>query len=77
MVALEAMLADVPVVASRAPGPGWVLGEGAAYFEANEPAVIAKALHEAAENRVTNRARAVEKFSPQALAATLAELGQA
>ena len=77
MVALEAMLADVPVVASRAPGPGWVLGERATYFEANEPALVAKALHEASANRVSNRERALEKFSPQALTSTLAELVQA
>lgn len=76
MVALEAMLADVPVVASRAPGPGWVLGEGATYFAANEPTLVARALHEATAKKTSNRERALDKFSPQAVASTLAEMVQ-
>jgi len=74
MVALEAMLAEVPVVASRAPGPGWVLGDGATYFEANEPSLVAKALASAAAAPVSNRERALEHFSPRALSHKLAEL---
>jgi len=81
MVALEAMLADVPVVTSRAPGPGWVLGEGATYFEANESALVAKALQEAANNhgnsnRTSNRQRALDSFSPQAVSRKLQKLAQ-
>lgn len=74
MVALEAMLAEVPVVASRAPGPSWVLGDGAAYFDSPEPAAVAAALRDAAVRRVSNRARALESFSPTALAQRLQEL---
>jgi len=75
------MLADVPVVTSRAPGPGWVLGEGATYFEANESALVAKALQEAANNhgnsnRTSNRQRALDSFSPQAVSRKLQKLAQ-
>jgi len=77
MVALEAMLADVPVVASRAPGPGWVLGDGATYFAANESAQVARALHEAIDTKVSNRQRALDEFSPKAAATALAKLQQA
>lgn len=74
MVGLEAMLAEVPVVARRAPGPAWVLGDGAVYFEQNEPAAVAAALREATVERVSNRARALEHFSPKAIAVRLEEL---
>ena len=84
MVALEAMLADVPVVASRAPGPNWVLGDGATYFDADQPANVAQALHAAANDKISanntksdqlsQRDRAIENFSPQALARTLEKL---
>ena len=74
MVALEAMLAEVPVVASRAPGPGWVLGDSAAYFDRNEPADVANALREAVVRRPVGRTRALEKFSPDASAERLQSL---
>lgn len=74
MVALEAMLAEVPVVASRAPGPSWVLGDSATYFERNEPADVAKALSDAAARKLMGRERALEKFSLRAAAERLQEI---
>ena len=71
MVALEAMLAEVPVVASRAPGPAWVLGDCATYYDSNEPGQIAQALRNAAVNPIRDRGRAIEYFSPLALSKTL------
>lgn len=71
MVALEAMLAEVPVVASRAPGPRWVLGDSAAYFERDDAASVAAALREAVAQRANGRARALEEFSLTAAAQRL------
>lgn len=77
MVALEAMLAEVPVVSSRAAGPSWVLGERAAYFEGDNVASVADALHEAVRERVVGRDRALQEFSIEATAKRLRELAQA
>ncbi|MCB1684747.1 MAG: glycosyltransferase family 4 protein [Pseudomonadales bacterium] len=53
MVALEAMVAGVPVVAGPSPGPRSVLGEIGFYFDRAEPVAIAQALqavHQAASS---------------------------
>ncbi len=76
MVALEAMLAEVPVVCSRAPGPAWVLGEGASYFDNDEPLEVAAALHRGFDTKPTARARALEVFSPRGLAERLEAIAQ-
>jgi glycosyltransferase involved in cell wall biosynthesis len=76
MVALEAMLAEVPVVCSRAPGPAWVLGEGASYFDNDEPLEVAGALHRGFDTKPTARARALEVFSPRGLAERLEAIAQ-
>jgi len=68
MVALEAMLAEVPVVASNAPGPKWVLGDNAVFFERNKPDAVADALSRAVVERPTGRYRALKEFSPAAVA---------
>jgi len=77
MVALEAMLAEVPVVASRAPGPGWVLGESAAFFDSNDVGSVAAALHEAVRDRVVGRDRALAEFSIEATAGRLRVMADA
>lgn len=77
MVALEAMLAEVPVVASRAPGPSWVLGDRAAYFEHNTVKSVADALLDAVARRAVGRDRALEKFSISAAAERLQNLADA
>lgn len=82
MVALEAMAAGVPVLAQRAPGPGFVLGDDA-YYCAADPASIASGLiqvHEARRNGHTRsvsdaaRRRVERDFSVSALAARLDDL---
>ncbi len=77
MVALEAMLAEVPVVASRAPGPAWVLGDSAAYFDRDEAASVAAALHAAVRDRAVGRARAEQEFSIAATAKRLQDIATA
>jgi len=74
MVALEAMLAEVPVVASRAPGPSWVLGDAAAYFDSDEATSLATALHSAVRNRAVGRERAEQEFSIAAAARRLRDI---
>jgi glycosyltransferase involved in cell wall biosynthesis len=82
MVALEAMAAGVPVLAQRAPGPSFVLGENAYYCVA-DPASIATGLiqvHEAWRSGHTRavtdaaRHRVEREFSVTALAARLDDL---
>ena len=69
---LEASAADVPVVCADRPGPRFVLGDGAAYFESDDE--LLRALQRAAEgrlggDRVARRARLETLFSVEALAA--------
>ena len=75
MVALEAMLAEVPVVCSTAPGPSWVLGDTASYFTSPDPQTVATALTDCLNNPTPHtsrgRERGLTEFSPQALAKQL------
>ena len=71
MVGLEAMLAEVPVVCSGAPGPAWVLGDSASYFSGMEPAAVGEALRRCLEAPRHGRERGLSEFSPEALAKPL------
>lgn len=82
MVALEAMVARVPVIAVPTPGPRFVLGEEAIYTHP-EPNAIAAAIRqlevsladgEAAAMTERARLRAEQRFSVAALAARLDDL---
>ena len=81
MVALEAMVAGVPVVAGPTPGPQYVLGSSGFYYNQREPAEIAAAIRGVAEARVAGELparaekaldRAEREFSVPALARRLA-----
>ena len=74
MVALEALLAEVPVVCSQAPGPVYVLGERAVYYDSDTPQAVAGALTAAQRAPRTGRERALLEFSPAALAQRLQAL---
>ena len=81
MVALEAMVAGLPVVAGPTPGPQYVLGSTGFYYNRRNPAEIAAAIRSVAQARdageLPGRAekallRAEREFSVPALAARLA-----
>ena len=76
MTALEAMAAGVPVVCSRAPGPGFVLGDLGCYYERDEPQDVARAVQDAlsADVSLPSRLRVSAEFSVPALAERLAGL---
>ena len=79
MVALEAMLAGVPVVAQPTQGPAYVLGELGCYAERDSAAGYAAALEQAlqldaAEFREAGRTRARQHFSVSAAARRLDDL---
>ncbi|MEM7218069.1 MAG: glycosyltransferase [Pseudomonadota bacterium] len=76
MGALEAMLAEVPVVAGPAEGPAWVLGERAHYFADYEAELIGAALLDAVRSPITGRERALQEFTPERLAGYLESLVQ-
>ena len=68
---VEALAADVPVVCASRPGPRFVLGDCATYFDSDDELVAA--LRRAAEgrlvdDRVARRARLEQMFSVEALA---------
>lgn len=68
---LEALAADVPVICADRPGPRFVLGGSAAYFDSDDELVLA--LRSAAEGRLVDdraarRARLEQMFSVEALA---------
>jgi glycosyltransferase involved in cell wall biosynthesis len=82
MVALEAMAAGVPVLAQRAPGPAFLLGEDVYYADA-DPAAIAASIRQlqhdidsgkAASLAASARSRVERHFSIAALAARLDDL---
>lgn len=82
MVALEAMAAGIPVLAQRAPGPTFLLGEDVYYAEPDAPAIAAairqlqRDVHNGttAELTAAARARVERHFSITALAARLDDL---
>jgi len=71
MAALEAMLARVPVVCSEAPGPAWVLGDTASYFDGADPQSVGDALIRCLDTPRHGRERGRAEFSPDALAKQL------
>ncbi len=75
MTALEAMAAEVPVVCSRAPGPGYVLGSSGTCYDDDTPVAVARALTDALSAPVDGsaRARVEEEFSVPALARRLGQ----
>ena len=76
MVALEAMAADVPVVAPRLPDAMSVLGETGWYFDDHHIESIAVALREAVTSAVpgTGSGRVCDSFSVDAVARRLERL---
>ena len=75
MVLLEAMAADVPVVAPRQPGPACILADLGHYFEGSEPQAIAAAMQAALDAPLGGgRERAQREFSVAAVAQRLATL---
>ncbi len=79
MTALEAMVAGVPVVCSRVPGPAFVLGDCGCYYESDDAGDIARAVEAAFATdlhsyRQAARERVEKMFSIQALAQRLQPL---
>jgi glycosyltransferase involved in cell wall biosynthesis len=83
MVALEAMVSRVPVVAGPAPGPQFVLGSTGYYYTQREPRRVAEILLAVEEERAAGNLderldrgyqRAVREFSIAALAGRLDDL---
>jgi len=83
MVALEAMVSGVPVVAGPSPGPQFVLGGSGYYYMQRDPEEVAEALlrvqadnvaHALGERAERGKNRALREFSISALARHLDEL---
>jgi glycosyltransferase involved in cell wall biosynthesis len=83
MVALEAMVAGVPVVSGPVPGPQFVLGRVGYYYASDDPEAIARTLDEVrrdhgtgegAERLARGADRALREFSIAALARHLDDL---
>ena len=80
MVALEGLVAGIPVVCQQVAGPADVLGELGFYYRAAEPADIAAALHRvqqsaaaAGDYRERAQARVHAEFSVEAMATRIAD----
>ena len=76
MVALEAMAADVPVVAPRLPDAAGVLGDCACYYDNHRIESVAAALHEAVASGMpgVGSGRVRDGFSVDAVARRLGQL---